>query len=97
VARDYEPDQAGMRALLASREMQQVCVAAGQPIAAAWAAVTPRDTGETAASTRVEADRTPDGRAGAKVVQGGASVPQIWGDEHAPRAGYVYEALRAAT
>ena len=60
-------------------------------------AVTPRDSGDTAASTHLEEDRLPDGTAGAKVVQGGTSVQTNWGNAHTPAQRHIYQALGSAT
>lgn len=60
----------------------RVLAQAGAPIAARVAAETPSDTGETRASTRVEAGhRSANGQSvAARVVQGGAAVPQQFGN-----------------
>jgi uncharacterized protein YfaP (DUF2135 family) len=71
---------------------------AAAPIAAGIAAATPVDTGETRASTRVEGGhRSADGRSvAARIVQGGASVPQQFGNAHEPTPARQFDRGRGA-
>lgn len=77
----YRSDRRGWAALLRSREIGRGCEALALPEAARIAAATRRDTGETAASTRVEPADFGD-RLGAYIVQEGAAVETHFGNAH---------------
>ena len=66
--------------------------------AARLAAATPADTGLTRASTRVEGGhRSSDGRSvAARVVQGGAAVPQQWGNRRERTPARQFDRARGA-
>lgn len=71
-----------LRQVHSSRTTERLLLAAAARMAPAVAAATPVDTGNTAASTRAEGGhRSADGRSvAARVVQGGAAVPQQFGN-----------------
>lgn len=71
-----------------SPDMARILLTVAARFAPRIAAATPRDTGETAASTHIEGGhRSADGRSvAARVVQSGAAVQQQFGNsrEHTP-------------
>jgi hypothetical protein len=85
----YDPDRRGFGELLRSRVVQKACLDVAGPEAARIAAATPRDTGKTAATTRVEPADFGD-RKGAYIVQEGASVAVNFGNARTPAQHYVH-------
>lgn len=79
---DYRLNRGLQREIHNHPDTAKLLVQAAGRFAARLAAATPTDTGRTRASTRVEGGhRSADGRSvAARVVQGGASVPQQWGN-----------------
>lgn len=82
-----------MAALMRGAELQDLCMDVARDYVPKVAAGTPRESGETAASTHAEEDRMPDGTAGSKVVQSGAGVQQNFGNEHTRAQHHLHRAL----
>ena len=85
---DFTIDHRGFAELLRSQGMQRACIEEARPEAARVAAATPRDSGETAGTTRVEGADFGD-RKGAYIVQEGASVQTNFGNARVRAQHYV--------
>lgn len=75
----FELDRRGIGEFLRSAEVGRACEAVARDEARALVARTPRDTGETAASTSVEGAMFAD-RRGAWISQAGVAVALQWGN-----------------
>lgn len=75
----FELDRRGIGEFLRSGKVGRGCEAVAHTEAAGLAARTPRDTGETAASTEVEGALIDD-RRGAWISQAGVAVALQWGN-----------------
>lgn len=75
----FELDRRGIGEFLRSRPVGHGCEVLAQDEAQAIAARTPRETGETAASTQVEGAMFSD-RRGAWISQAGVAVALEWGN-----------------
>ena len=88
----FETDRKGIGEFLRSAEVGRGCEAVARAEAARIVARTPVDTGETAASTRVEPAMFAD-RRGAWIIQEGVSVALEFGNERTPPQHHVSRGL----